>query len=213
MLHLIQKHIYRHSTHWTIIQVEARVLKWKAQQQKKNQPCHVGQLQFAAEVVQYVGVIHRMMKINPSMKSFEKTTARVLPPEIPIYGPRFEPPTYLALRKRDVATDVKPDTSYVQPLMIIHPFYFSELARCSQYLSENIKWEGWNSCGYWDVHGLFHEETALGVQLNCKDCQRWGEERRKEEEQEKRDKIQHCFATTNVIFWEKKSLWDIPCEC
>ena len=35
---------------------------------------------------------------------------------------------------------------------------------------------------------------------------------KKENGQEKREKIQYCFATTNVAFWEKKSLWEIPRE-
>ena len=165
-----------------------------------------------------------MTKVNPGAKSVEKTAARVLAPEIPIYGPRFEPPTYMALRKRDVAVDIKPDTSYVRPLTIIHPFYFPELAKCPQCHSENVKWEGWNSYGYRDVHGLFYEETALGVQLNCKDCakraevkraeSKQGESKQAEEKQaaEKQAKIHHCFATTNVIFWENKNLWEIPCR-
>ena len=47
------------------------------------------------------------------------------------------------------------------------------------------------------------------------------EEKKREEErhgdsernqEEKQNKIQHCFATTNVVFWENKNLWEIPRE-
>lgn len=185
-----------------IHEVNERVSKWKEQQMRKKQPCHSEQLQFTSEVVQYVSTIHKMTKINPGAKSVEKTSARSLPMEVPIYGPRFIPPTYFSLQKREPSFDVKPSTSYIRPLTVVHPYYFPELARCPQCQSDNIKWEGWNSYGYRDVHGLFHEETALGAQLSCKDCRQRG--------LDTGNKIHHCFATTNVIFWENQNMWEIP---
>ena len=172
-----------------------------------------------------------MTRTNPGAKSVEKTTPKSLPVEVPVYGPRFEPPTYLHLKKRNSAFHVKPDTSYVRPLTIIHPYYFPDLAKCHQCGSMNVKWEGWNAYGYRDVHGISYEETALGSQLSCKDCKQRGieekgskgkgvqekgkgvQEKGKAGASEKDEKIHHCFAMTNAVVWEKRQLWEIPREC
>ena len=128
--------------------------------------------------------------------------AKPLPPEVPIFGPRFVPPTYLSLKKRKTTFNVDPRTSYLRPLTIIHPYYFPNLGNCPHCDSTDLTSEGWNSYGYRDVHGISYEETALGVQLSCKACQKRGEG--------SKNKVHYRFSTTNVIFWEKRNFWEIP---
>ena len=147
-----------------------------------------------------------MTKTNPGAKSVEKTAPKPLPVEVPIYGPRFVPPTYLHMKKRNSAFVIKPGTSYVRPLTIIHPYYFPNLAKCHQCGSENVKWEGWNAYGYRDVHGISYEETAMGSQLSCKACKEKGGR------DEKGEKLHHCFSMTNAVVWENLQLWEIPRE-
>lgn len=128
--------------------------------------------------------------------------AKPLPLEIPIHGPRFVSPTYLSLQKRKSTFNVEPQTSYIRPLTIIHPYYFPKLGQCPHCDSDDLTSEGWNSYGYRDVHGISYEETALGVQLSCKACQKCGTE--------SKEKVPYRFSTTNVIFWEKRDFWGIP---
>lgn len=144
-----------------------------------------------------------MTRVSPNAKSVEKTTPPQLPIGVPIYGPRFVPPSYLSIQKRKSATDIKPSASYIRPLTIVHPFYFPELGKCPQCDSVDITWEGWNPYGHRDVHGVSYEETVLGMQLECKSC-------RRQSTLEK--KMTHRFTTTNVIFWERRSLWEQPRE-
>ena len=120
-------------------------------------------------------------------------------------GPRFLPPTYTQIRKRNVTPVYQPTTAYLKPLNIIHPVYFDNISQCPKCDSTNTHWDGWTTTGHRDLHGVREEETALGYQLNCKDC-----ESQHRDSHTKGGKDSYCFATTNVLFWEKWEHWAIP---
>jgi hypothetical protein len=120
---------------------------------------------------------------------------RSLPSDIPFYGPRFSPPSYAVLQKRQTST-IEPESAYIKPVNVIHPFYYPALAKCPECQSLDVKWDGWTGTGSREVHGIKREETALGYQLRCNQCQSSAKA--------------HCFATTNPIFWERKQHWEIP---
>lgn len=132
----------------------------------------------------------------------EGTKPTSLKTSVPLWGPRFVPPTYTTLRKRDpVLAEIKPSVSYLKPLIVVHPFYdcYPDLRKCPQCGSadkKKVKWDSWQNTGYREVRGIYHGETALGYQLRCEDC-------------EVQDKV-HCFSTTSLEFWKKWELWNIP---
>jgi hypothetical protein len=126
------------------------------------------------------------------------SVAPVLRKEVPLLGPRFLPPSYLHIKKRNSTPNIVPASAYLKPLHIVHPFYYPELSKCPQCHSDNILWDGWNTAGHREVHGVYREETTLGYQLKCTPC---------------RDTLQpggYCFATTNAKFWANKEHWEIP---
>lgn len=128
--------------------------------------------------------------------------------DIPFLGPHFTPPTFIHSQKRLVTPDITPDTTYLKPLNVVHPFYYPELACCPQCDSKKIQWNGWTPTGHREVHGVSREETAIGVQLRCSLCQeRYG----KDGEEEGKGK--YCWATTNALFWERKEHWELPSTC
>lgn len=126
---------------------------------------------------------------------------RALKKEIPLFGPRFVPPTFLDTQKRSLAPQYKPETTYLKSITAIHPFYFPQLANCPRCGSKDISWNGWNTSGHRDVHGLRVEETAIGFQLQCATCQ---------QQKETEEDVRTCFSTTNPKFWEFWDHWKIP---
>jgi hypothetical protein len=100
---------------------------------------------------------------------------------------------------------IEPQSAYLKPITIIHPFYFPELAKCPQCDTDNIGWNGWTTTGPRNIHGVCRDETAYGIQVQCKgECEKRFSGGNAEEEGA------YCFATTNVKFWERREHWDIP---
>ncbi|THH19481.1 hypothetical protein EW146_g1687 [Bondarzewia mesenterica] len=161
------------------------------------------QLEWEAHVVEYVSYIYDATKVHANAK--KGTIPPTLVNDIPIYGPRFLPPDYLHLQKRQSVPLIEPVTAYLKPLHIIHPFYYGNLARCPQCHSEDVRWDGWTATGHRELHGIRREEGALGYQLRCKPCEeKHGKHTRGGE------KGHFCFATTNSTFWEKWEYWEMP---
>jgi hypothetical protein len=156
------------------------------------------QLGWAAEVVEYVNFVHGRTRVHGNKKN---TTAQVLPKDIPLLGPRFVPPSYLYLQKRESAPVFRPGLAYLKPITTVHPFYYPQLTQCPQCQSAEILWEGWTSAGPRDVHGVKEEELALGLQLRCKVC---------ESVAGNDPTLTYCFATTNSNFWATLEHWKIP---
>lgn len=125
---------------------------------------------------------------------------------MPLLGPRFLPPSWLHLRRREPVPNILPSVAYLKPLHIVHPLYYHWLKTCPQCDSESVSWQGWTATGPREVHGIRREETTLGYQLECKDCEARFGGRNAEEEGK------YCFATTNAKFWERKEHWEIPRE-
>lgn len=145
--------------------------------------------------------VHKATSVHGLAK--KGTASPVLAKDVPFLGPRFLPPSYLLLQKRNPEADIKPSTAYLKPLHVVHPFYYPELAVCPQCSSDDISWEGFTTTGPRLVHGMAREETAIGAQLKCKPCMsRFGKDGPEEG--------MYCFATTNPTFWERKQHWEIP---
>lgn len=179
-------------------QAEARWKAWKNNRgtQSKYQP----QLEWEAHICEYVNFVAECTRSSKGPQAL-----RV---DIPFLGPHFVPPTFIHSQKRLVTPDITPDITYLKPLNVVHPFYYPELARCLQCDSDKIHWNGWTPTGHREVHGVSCEETAIGVQLRCSLCQaKYG----KDGEEEGKGK--YCWATTNVLFWERKEHWELPSTC
>ncbi|RDB21084.1 hypothetical protein Hypma_011838 [Hypsizygus marmoreus] len=153
------------------------------------------QLEWEAHVVEYVDFVHKLTALHGNASS---GIAPSLKKGIPILGPRFSPPSYLTIQKRDVTPNIKPETTYLRDITIIHPFYYPHgfLSKCPDCESRETLWDGWTGAGPRDVHGLRCEERAMGYQLRCKGCKSAGRP--------------FCFATTSKAFWEKWEHWRVP---
>jgi hypothetical protein len=175
-------------------QVKDRLKNWMTN--RTTQASSPAQLEWEANVVEYVNYMYSLTKVHGN--ATKNTVPPVVPKGIPVWGPRFVPPTYIHLHKRSSAPEISPDTAYLKPLNIVHPFYFPGLAKCPKCHSVHVTWEGWTGTGSREVHGVNEEEFALGYQLRCKDCQAAG------------GSTKFCVTTTNPVFWEKWEHWEIP---
>ncbi|KAJ3738128.1 hypothetical protein EV360DRAFT_58401, partial [Lentinula raphanica] len=157
------------------------------------------QLKFEANVVIYVNYLSAALttrKLN--------APAPRLQDSVPIYGPRFLPPSLNCTLKRDPSgASVQPTVLYLKPVNVVHPFYYPTILRkCPQCQSDNIKWEGWTGNGSRNVHGVSCEETAIGMQLRCNSC--------KDQVDENGKPRVYCIGSTNSNFWDKMEHWEIP---
>jgi hypothetical protein len=150
------------------LQVQKRISSWQTSRSTQTQ--NIAQLTWNAHIVEYVNHIHGQTVVHAN--SSKGTVANEMPKDVPILGPRFVPPSYLHVEKRQTCPTIEPKTSYLKPLVVVHPFYHPELARCPQCDSMNIKWDSWTVHGHREVHGIRQEECALGMQLRCKDCEK-----------------------------------------
>ncbi|KAJ6460701.1 hypothetical protein C8R47DRAFT_1226202 [Mycena vitilis] len=197
------------------------VKEWKASTEKRlktwirghpeelrKDPQLIRQLDWEANVVEYVTYVHTESRNHGNSKAL---TPKLLPKGIPIFGPRFVPPTFLEAKKRN-PTSIQPAVQYMRPLNVVHPFYYDGIGKCPQCGSTEIAWDGWTGAGSREVHGLRLEEKAIGFQLRCEPCKdKYGaggsDVGAKNEEGEK---LIYSFATTNTKFWDAWQHWEIP---
>ncbi|KAI0684784.1 hypothetical protein BC835DRAFT_1292167, partial [Cytidiella melzeri] len=177
------------------IQVDNRVVAWLSVRQG-HQSIRPEQLRWEAHVVEYVNYVS-------SSKSALSTGQYKLPLTIPLWGPVFSPPTFAdtlrqprsLLNKTSGRLEVKPNQAYLRPMTVIHPHYFPRYRRCPQNASHRIINDGWQASGSREVHGVSHEETAIGYQVRCLDCKG---------KQDKNGKsFTYCFSLTNAEYWDE----------
>lgn len=147
--------------------------------------------------MEYIDTVYGMTKVHGNAK--QNTSPTNLQSEIPIIGPFFEPPGYLHLQKRNAICSIEPESMYLLPITMVHPFFYPNLESCPGCGSNNTHWDGWTPTGPREVHGLRREERALGFQLRCKDCKSINGK-------------DYCFATTSAEFWKNCQHWEIPRE-
>ena len=186
--------------------MKKRITAWeKLLSSSKSSPRPVFQLEWEAEVVEYVNFIWQRTR---SHKKDDESSA--LPSDVPLLGPWFLPPTYLHVTKRPGNSMISPEAAYLKPLNVIHPFYYSGLARCPRCNSQhNVAWEGWTGTGAHVVHGILYKEVALGLQLRCNACKttksKSAEPQIHEDGPAESDGVEevkgHCFALTSNTFW------------
>ncbi len=172
-----------------------RVNGWK--KFRKSHTSSDAQLAWESNVVEYVNYLYRQTKVHGNSKD---TQPKPLSKDIPLLGPRFIPPSYLHIQRRHAAPVIEPESAYLKPLNVVHPFYYPRLACCPQCKSNTVLWEGWTTAGSRDVHGISEEEMALGFQLRCKDCKASGTTKGHK----------FCVATSNLVFWVNWEHWEIP---
>ncbi|KAJ7130666.1 hypothetical protein C8R46DRAFT_1236100 [Mycena filopes] len=178
--------------------VTKRVNGWLSS--RTTQTRYVPQLEWEANIAEYVMLLHRETRPARTTKASNTIPkAQVLKAGVPIYGPRFIPPSFIDTRLR--GGKVKAETAYLRPINIIHPVYYPALGKCPHCGSEDIDWDSWNATGSREVHGVRREETALGYQLRHDKCLP------DEGESGTRNR---CFATTNMGFWRNWEHWEIP---
>lgn len=192
----------------TVIQVRSRADGWRTQLQAqaskktKTKPSEATeptgnvldkQLEFMAHVAVYVSHLHNDTKLHGNSQAKQAPTLKA---EVPIYGPRFVPPTHLqTLRRKGPNAPIVPETAYLRPINIVHPFYYPQLALCPDCKTDDEKIFKTNS--QWTagcprkVHGLSEEEYAYGVQYHCSTCKKGS-------------------STTNPEFWKGKMHWQAP---
>ncbi|TFY78545.1 hypothetical protein EWM64_g5465, partial [Hericium alpestre] len=187
---------------------------WNKNNNHADEESAPAQFQWAVHVVEYVSYLYGATRPAPIPRKKgqpvpdppPKPKPHSLRPGIPIFGPRFVPPSYLHLEKRSNMPTIEPEMAYLKAFNIIHLFYYPQLAICPRCCGKNVGWEGWTSTGPREVYSVRRGELALGCQIRCKDCQTVKEGLSKEEA----DKITHCTATTNALFWEKWQYWEVP---
>ncbi|KAJ7166768.1 hypothetical protein C8R46DRAFT_1351047 [Mycena filopes] len=172
---------------------------------RKEAPQLRQQLEWEANVVAYVNAVHKLTTVNGNNKS--ATGPPALPKGIPLLGPKFLPPGFVDVQKRN-GTNIND----IRPLNIVHPFYYPNLEICPQCSSADVKWKGWTGAGSRDVHGIRMEEKALGYQLRCDPCsKKYGQGGTDFGARNPNgEKLESSFATTNAIFWERWEHWKIP---
>ncbi|KAG0700040.1 hypothetical protein DFH29DRAFT_876907 [Suillus ampliporus] len=203
--------------------VKKRVESWTGHNERMTNSRPKRQYEWEAEIVEYINYIS-----DKTRRRSAKALARpYLNLKIPILGPHFVPPSYLhALRRNQSEPVVNPETLYLKPLRVIHPFYHPELARCPRCdCTDSVQWDGWTGTGPRDVHGLFVDEGAIGTQIRCDNCKNnltskkgqqqpessCGDSEQQEQGHDSRTQLKgHCFSTTNPEFWHTWPHWSIP---
>ncbi|KAG2113703.1 hypothetical protein DEU56DRAFT_710042, partial [Suillus clintonianus] len=150
--------------------VKKRVESWTGHDERMKNSRPKRQYEWEAEIVEYINYISDKTRI----RSAKALTRPCLNLKTPILGPHFVPPLYLhALRRNQSEPAVNPETLYLKPLRVIHPFYHPELARCPRCdCTDSVQWDGWTGTGPRDVHGLFVDEGAIGTQIRCENCKK-----------------------------------------
>ncbi|KAI0704823.1 hypothetical protein C8Q76DRAFT_568081, partial [Earliella scabrosa] len=181
-------------------QVEQRWRTWD--KHRGTQSRYLPQLEWEAHICEYVSFLN----------TFTSTSKpRAVPPKLQILGPRFIPPTYLHVQRRATIPDIVPDTAYLKPLNVVHPFYYPDIESCPQCDATGTILEpnGWNPKGHREVHGVMREETAIGIQYRCNRCKaKYGKGAAGGGEDGS-----YCFVTTGQEFWAKREHWELPGEC
>ena len=180
-----------------------RVSSWKRSRNlDSHAPSSDSQLDWEANVVEYVNYLYQQTKAHGNSKD---TQPKPLSKDVPLLGPQFIPPSYLHIQRWHAAPVIEPESAYLKPLNVVHPFFYPRLARCPRCRSSSVLWDGWTATGSRDVHGVSEEEMALGFQLRCKDC-----DRDSEASGTPKGHSRFCIATTNPVFWAKWEHWEIP---
>ncbi|KAG0697389.1 hypothetical protein DFH29DRAFT_878740 [Suillus ampliporus] len=186
--------------------VKKCVESWTGHNDRMTNPRPRCQYEWEAEIVEYINYVSDKTRV----RSAKALTRPCLDSKIPLLGPHFVPPSYLhALRRHQPELAVNPETLYLKPLWVIHPFYYSDLAHCPRCnCTDSVRWDGWTGTG------------AIGTQLCCENCKNDPKSKKvgqqqssgeRDEEGDSRTQLKgHCFATTNPEFWHNWAHWSIP---
>jgi hypothetical protein len=176
-------------------------MTWK--KHKDNALTAMFQLEWEAEVVEYVDYLGSKLSVHGNASTIAKNAAKVINKAIPLLGPRFVPPTFFHDMRRDPVPFMNPEQLYIAALTVVHPIYYPTLKTCPKCASSQILWDSWNATGSRTVYGVRVNERAIGYQLRCKDCK----------SNTTGKPGGYCLVSTNHVFWEKWEHWKIPSQC
>ncbi|KAI1789748.1 hypothetical protein LXA43DRAFT_865817, partial [Ganoderma leucocontextum] len=103
--------------------VETHTTSWKKARRTQSQ--FVPQISFVGECTAYTDTLHD--RIKPAKGTSEWCA---LPPNWPLYGPLFEPPTFTHYHRRKGVSECNPEWSYIKSVRILHHVFYPFLARC-----------------------------------------------------------------------------------
>ncbi|KAI1782077.1 hypothetical protein LXA43DRAFT_1069364 [Ganoderma leucocontextum] len=180
--------------------VECQAKGWA--QHRDSQSKHFLLLLWHADIAEYLTAT-----ANAICSSQGSDLSVALDPRWPLIGPLFEPPSYLHQILREVTPQIEPDITYLKVCYVVHWIFHDVLRRCPKCHSRRLERNGWNPSGPREVHGLFCEETALGIQLRCLDC---AAKYAKQGQPAERKDGRYCWTTTSAEFWEDFEHWELP---
>lgn len=68
---------------------------WGKSRERDSQPKIEKELIWIANIVEYVNFLNALTRINGNLKSIVRGSRTALKPEVPLFGPMFNPPTWL----------------------------------------------------------------------------------------------------------------------
>ncbi|GJF00469.1 hypothetical protein PsYK624_167570 [Phanerochaete sordida] len=155
---------------------------------------------FDGEVVK--AAIKATFSSKSDRKKFHKTWSGE--PSVPLYGPRFTPPSFNDVNIRNANPLIEATIAYLKPITVVHPVFFPELKQCPRDKAHQSV--SWDSAGR-----LLEAARSTGF---CKRRRQsdisyaeWTATRtdrilpRLRQKRGERSGM-HCFATTNDIFWK-----------
>ncbi len=184
-----------------VYKAERRAKGWA--EHRDSQSKHFQLLLWHAEITEYLIATANVLR---SPQGSDLSSALDL--RWPIIGPEFEPPTYLYQALREAAPQIDPEIAYLKPCYVVHWIFHDVLRRCPKCHGRRLEKNGWNPSGPREVHGLFCEEMALGIQLRCLDCaMRYAKQGQAEREG---SDGRYCWTMTSTEFWENFEHWELP---
>ncbi|KAI1782451.1 hypothetical protein LXA43DRAFT_905766, partial [Ganoderma leucocontextum] len=180
---------------------ERRAKGWA--EHRNSQSKHFMLLLWHADIAEYL-----IATANAIHSSQGSDLSVALDPLWPAVGPLFEPPTYLHQFLREVTPQIEPEITYLKSCYAVHWIFHDALRRCPKCHGKRLERNGWNPSGPREVHGLFREETALGIQLRCLDCA--AKYARQGQAEREGSDGRYCWTTTSPEFWGNFEHWELP---
>ncbi|KAI1784483.1 hypothetical protein LXA43DRAFT_901566, partial [Ganoderma leucocontextum] len=180
---------------------ERRAKGWA--EHRDSQSKHFMLLLWHADIAEYL-----IATANAIHSSQGSDLSVALDPLWPAVGPLFEPPTYLHQFLREVTPQIEPEITYLKSCYAVHWIFHDALRRCPKCHGKRLERNGWNPSGPREVHGLFREETALGIQLRCLDCA--AKYARQGQAEREGSDGRYCWTTTSPEFWGNFEHWELP---
>ncbi|KAF8577572.1 hypothetical protein K439DRAFT_1664152 [Ramaria rubella] len=164
---------------WTEAALEKTINRWVGAECVGSK----AQMRYTAEVLEYVKILHRALIGHNGQLNY---AMQPLPPNFPMYGPVFCPPTVeyanicppiradnpfevsKSIRKRVAESD--PAEFLIESVHIINPVFYPDLRldKCPVGgCMESVEKKGFRATGFRTIYGLECNIKAIGMEYNC----------------------------------------------